>query len=201
MSETNEEPAWKIRERKDAEARAKREEREAADAAERAVLDIGIPERTLDAVRSDAFASTNATEALSGGPIETVVLSGGVGCGKSVAAAWWLLAEEYKRGRWMTAARLARFPRYDTEEIGKLFKVKRMVLDDLGDEYMDEKGAYLSLLDELINERHSGKRQTVITTNLTAEDFKARYGARIADRVREGGRFVAVSSPSMRRRA
>jgi DNA replication protein DnaC len=101
---------------------------------------------------------------------------------------------------WVTAAKLARWERYDQEEMAKLLKVGKLVIDDLGGEYLDKGGFYASLLDELINERQAGSRATILTTNLDAAGFSSRYGERIVDRIREGGRFFACGNASLRRR-
>jgi DNA replication protein DnaC len=101
---------------------------------------------------------------------------------------------------WVTAAKLARWERYDEEAMNKLLRTPRLVIDDLGGEYLDKGGFYASLLDELINERQSSSRPTIMTTNLAAEAFKARYGERIVDRIREGGRFFECGNASLRRK-
>jgi DNA replication protein DnaC len=77
-----------------------------------------------------------------------------------------------------------------------------MVIDDLGVEYLDKNGNFLQRLDELIDERYSNYRQTIITTNLNVKAFKERYGERVADRIREGfefgGAFMELAESSMR---
>ena len=67
------------------------------------------------------------------------------------------------------------------------------MLDDLGAEYVDAKGSFLVDLDELIDTYYGDERPLVITTNLTKDDFKARYGARIERRVRECGKWLSFS--------
>ena len=87
---------------------------------------------------------------------------------------------------------LARYDRFNESAMGALLGASRLVLDDIGTEYLDERGAYLSLLDELIDVRYSQELPIVITTNLTAPEFKGRYGSRIARRIRECGAFAAL---------
>ena len=100
-----------------------------------------------------------------------------------------------------SGTRLASVNGYNSE-FEKLAQVSLMVLDDLGIEYLDKNGNFLQRLDEIMDERYSNYRKTIITTNLNSEDFKARYGERIADRIREGfghgGAFMELSDKSMR---
>ena len=96
------------------------------------------------------------------------------------------------------AVALARWNKYDADEMKQLLDASALVIDDLGVEYSDQKGAFASLLDEVIDHRYGNQAPTLITTNLTAKEFKERYGERIADRLREAGGFVAVSRDSFR---
>lgn len=184
---------------------------------------FGIPERAATVALSSHVEDTEANRAADGAT-DMLVLSGAPGCGKTVASALWATAEirdssmwfyaenrggmqgsngNAFKGRpivWVTAAKLARWERYDEEEMAKLLKVGKLVIDDLGGEYLDKGGFYASLLDELINERQAGSRATILTTNLDAAGFSARYGERIVDRIREGGRFFACGNASLRRK-
>lgn len=60
------------------------------------------------------------------------------------------------------------------------------------------KGAFTNSLDGLVDARYRHLLPTVITTNLRAEEFKARYGARAIDRLRERGEFVELNGASLR---
>jgi len=188
------------------------------------IEDMGIPSRTLAA--ANVAEQTQAVKAvIESGESEMLILSGGVGCGKSVAAAKWLIdyvrdegqwslsrstdyedntIDYYYRPRgsavWVSATQLSRIDHYDQEGVSKFTRCARLVIDDLFVEYMDAKGFYLSLLDEILNERYANQRATVMTTNFDAEHFKARYGERITDRIREAGRFFGCGSESMRRK-
>jgi len=181
---------------------------------------LGIPARALEAMRGTRE-ETKAIQA-STGALDFLVLSGGPGCGKTVAAALWissyvsdhsLWSNESRLGLrpapsfhgsapiWVTAAKLARCDRYDENHMTKLLRTPRLVIDDLGGEYLDKGGFYASLLDEIVNERQAESKPTIMTTNLNAEAFKERYGERIVDRIREGGRFVGCGDQSLRRKA
>ncbi len=78
-------------------------------------------------------------------------------------------------------------------------RVRVLVIDDLGREYSDQHGRWLSELDLLIDDRHEARLRTVLTGNLTPEEFKARYGERIADRIRQDGRVCICNGESLRR--
>ena len=179
---------------------------------------LGIPARALCTARG-VVEQTSAMEA-SDGSTDFLVLSGGPGCGKTVAAATWILAfvfddqlwgksSEYMGDRpefrsawpiWITAAKLARCDRYDEIYMAKILRTPRLVVDDLGGEYLDKGGFYASLLDEIVNERQAESKPTIMTTNLNADAFKERYGERIIDRIREGGRFIGCGDHSLRRK-
>lgn len=143
----------------------------------------------------------------------TVVLSGGAGSGKTVAAAWWILVSLRDPARWdqrdydeheirrrgplpefITAAHLARWERYSDAEMNRLLYAPELVIDDLGVEFADKSGSFLATLDEVVNCRYGNELPTLITTNLDAAAFKSRYGERIADRIRQSGRFANVSA-------
>jgi len=177
---------------------------------------IGLPEK--DRIHFHAQTPRETTALAHSRDVDgLLVLSGQAGCGKTVAASWWLWRFVMEVGNWRwtdfgpkflfraplfaTATRLTRWPRFDAGRMTQLHEASRLVVDDLGAEYMDEKGAFMAFLDELVNERYANRRPTIFTTNLLAEDFRNRYGGekgRIADRIRERGRFVSLATPSMR---
>jgi DNA replication protein DnaC len=162
---------------------------------------MGLPPRALAVVEAGNLRETAALKALRG-DVGLTALSGGAGSGKTVAAVAWLHGWAVERcsvvGLFVSSAAIARWERYDDREMGRLFAPDRLVIDDLGAEFLDAKGAYLSVLDELVNERYSHKRATVLTTNLPIDGFRARYGERIADRIRESGKFISTADASMR---
>lgn len=176
---------------------------------------LGVPTKDVGPLLEGKIQQTEAIVKLTQAPQGLTVLSGLPGCGKTVAASHWIYGWAMNpqnwdvdatparlRGRmlWVTAAKLSRWPKYDEEQMRKLLGADRLVIDDMGVEYLDEKGAYLSLLDEVLNARYDGMRPTVMTTNLDAQTFKERYGVRLADRIREVGKFIPVATESMRRK-
>jgi DNA replication protein DnaC len=179
-------------------AQKRAEEWEARETMRRTAKRLGVPERALEAIHDKAPIETPAVIALRSA-LETpgvalVVLSGGVGCGKSCAAA---MACIERGGRFVTAPDLAKASAYD-ESADEVNDARFLVLDDLGTEYSDQKGYFLSRLDALVNHRYANKLPTVITTNLAAAEFK-KYGERIASRILEAGKFVKVGGGDLRK--
>lgn len=166
----------------------------------RAIGACGIPPKDLALLRAGQLAVTPATLALSDiSALALVCISGNPGSGKTTAASNWIAIGG--NGLFVKAARLSRWDRYDNDEMNRLLRASRLVIDDLGTEFQDTKGNFMAILDEVVDVRYDHSRPTVITTNLDAEAFKARYGERIADRIREKGAFVSIDSASMRTRA
>lgn len=177
---------------------------------------IGVPHRAGQLVCDMVVEETESVKATREA-LDLLVLSGAPGCGKTIAAALWVwqYVGDIKRWQgtdydtqinfhgskpiWVTAAKLSRWDRYDEEAMTSLLTTKRLVVDDLGGEYLDKNGFYTGLLDELVNEREANKRPTIFTTNLNAKAFHDRYGERIYDRIKEGGRFIACGNVSMRK--
>lgn len=185
----------------------------------RELLKRGIPVRFVDVLRAaekprHTDALERAAEFLSDAGERTLVLSGPKGVGKSFAAAWVVAqacpdANPRRRNgvwspdeapRWLSVSKLARIERYNTAVMEPFEQCSMLVIDDLGVEYLDAHGSFLTTLDGLIDARYAGGLRTVITTNLTADAFKARYGERIADRIRETGEFVELAGKSLRRK-
>lgn len=159
----------------------------------------GISERVLKVVLDGNPVETEAVKLLRAAfardeKICLVVLQGGVGCGKSCSAALWAIEHG---ARWITAKDLARTSTYD-DDFRSVERARRLVIDDLGTEYADQKGFFLSNLDGLIDARYADELPTVITTNVSAAEFKSRYGERIADRIRGSGAWVEVGGGSLR---
>ena len=172
------------------------------------LLKAGVIRDLADLVCAGPVDQTEAVEALRdelNAGARFVILSGGVGVGKSVAAAWWLhRALEMNHGAadvtWLHAHQLARLTGYDSvAQLDAVESCDFLVVDDLGLEYLDAKGWLATAIDSLVYQRHGNRRLTVCTTNLKVDEFRARYGARVADRIRQCGVFVEVAGTSLRR--
>ena len=168
----------------------------------------GIPSKDIKAIADQTLDITAAVAEMTAFEDRRAilfVLSGPLGCGKTTAAAQWL-THARERGTYITTkprlflpiATCARLNRYDDAALHRVERALALVLDDLGAEYLDQKGAFVSLLDSLIDARYRHLLPTVITTNLRATDFKARYGPRTVDRIRERGDFIEINGPSLR---
>lgn len=133
-------------------------------------------------------------------------IAGGKGCGKSIAAGYWLFTKASRRltlakRTWWPAARLTRECGYNSN-MDEIMSVPYMVIDDLGMEYMDKNRYFNSRLDEIFEERSGNYLPTLITTNLNGHDFRERYGDRITDRMKDGfragGGFIEIKDKSLR---
>jgi DNA replication protein DnaC len=165
----------------------------------------GVPADALATLRSNP----KDTEALSaarrfcspaGSFALFLLLLGRPGAGKTVAAAHvvlefcrrWAWNEQptgttFEPVMWVEAARLTRMSAFDANDkayVEQLTSTRLLVLDDAGDEGTElGKG----VLVELLMARDARRRRTVLCSNLPAEEFKARYGEAVSDRVRKSG--------------
>lgn len=175
----------------------------------------GIPERLwpmLHAAEVGGPGGTELTPALAAvGPFlppsqpkTILILAGGVGVGKTVAAAWGCA---FHRGTMVKALDLIRaglFPD-DAGYWPNLYRAPLLAIDDLGSEPLDTKGYGHALVADLFDRRYDAGRKTIATTNLTHEQFKGRYGdgagRRLWDRIREMGIWVDLGGGSLRKTA
>ncbi len=165
------------------------------------VRSCGVRRRAFEMATSAQLEETDAlrhVRALEGPGIW--VLAGGVGCGKTVASVWWLLERARNdRPLFITAEKLDASGRYDESVRAQWERATAIVLDDLGVEYADNKQHFRVLLEALIDHVSGEMRQMVVTTNLQGGEFVARYGERIASRVREAGGFIGCAGADQRR--
>ena len=125
-----------------------------------------------------------------------LVLSGHTGCGKSSAAAF-ALAD--RTGIWIHAPDLARPPLDGNNGDDRMRYCGLLVLDDVGTEY-SPRGYAANRICSVLEHREGNRRPTIVTTNLTAEQFKAAYGERLASRLNgDPLGWQHVSGPDLRR--
>lgn len=193
-------------------ARKQREEEEAREKQHHAYRlgVMGVPSEHRDAIMGTLFATKVIgvtrgwwdNEAIrSHKPV--VVLAGGTGSGKTLAACD-LISRALRVGkgaRFVASGELSRTSRYSKRDVDALREVYLLVIDDLGVEYNDGKGAFQSLLDELLSSRIANNKPTVITTNLQLRGgaFRTRYGDRIASRLARGYAYE-TNEEDLRRR-
>lgn len=176
-------------------------------ATRKTLLEHGLSQRHLDMLADAAHATLDTPAVLalpSLSPTGISVLAGTVGAGKTYAAHCWLLQSWQRPDEWLarglrmiTAGEFAAQSRYK-DKFQPLVKAKRLVLDELGAEYTDAKGSFSCDFDQLIDLRWRAKAPTVITTNLSMQDFRARYGERAFDRVRDDGEWIYCKRESLR---
>ena len=147
-----------------------------------------VPERHRKLVLAGELEETDALVAarrLHKGDGLLLVEAGEPGRGKSIAAAW-VLSRRW--GLWVNAPELAVPPRKEEEEQGKLTLDERMrkaevlVLDDVGIEHSPS-GYAASRIVAAIEWREAELKATLVTTNLSSQEFRTRYGERIASRI------------------
>jgi hypothetical protein len=160
---------------------------------------MGIPPLIAERIAIGDYKATRSTRACDqvGRGHFILVLIGEVGCGKSFAAARWLwrsppmvplsLRKRVGPRRFIEAPGLKDIPFEDRPKLGE---ATALVLDDVGTEqdFMPDD------LARIIAARYKNALPTVVTTNLSEVDFAKRYGVRVADRMREVGRFVVASN-------
>lgn len=159
----------------------------------------GTPARLMTILMGDGLRETPAVRAVRDwmdGERTFLVLTGGTGAGKTLAA-----CQALGRGglfeRAVAAGRLGLYGDDDVARMRSLRRAKVLVLDDLGAEFAGD--VWRAQFDELVDERYGQQRRTVITTNLSPEALRERYGARVVDRLRHDGLVVACGSESLRK--
>lgn len=127
-----------------------------------------------------------------------LLLTGGLGCGKSVAAGY---AIKRSPGRWMHASEIAKAARFEADErMRELLAARLLVIDDLGAEFNDASGWGRAALTTLLLQRYEEGLRTLITTNLDQKTWSTYADPRIKDRLKAGTIFE-VKGESLRRRA
>jgi hypothetical protein len=112
-----------------------------------------------------------------------LLLSGGVGTGKTVAGAY---AIQRSRGRWLYApniTKVAQFGDAAAAAMAPLRATKLLVVDDLGAEFSQTTGWGRTEIANLIVERYEDGLRTLITTNLDAKAWKVYADERLRDRL------------------
>ncbi len=175
----------------------------------KARLVVGLGHRAFDTrLEAVSYADDFLTQARDHGTHNVCVLSSSVhGTGKTAAAAFLLDAYEVPAGdgvaRWFVhSGDLLEMSRIEHEDDRvRLKQCRALVIDELGTEYLDGKGYWLSFVKWLVNARIEGAGLTVITTNLDAQEFRQRYGELVYDRLREAARWFDLETDTSMRGA
>lgn len=131
-----------------------------------------------------------------------MILVGGVGCGKTIAAAHYAYASivnGWGIPRVVNAAQLPFAPVFGSEGavfVNKLCANEVLIIDDLGCEVVA--APIVATISAVVDERYRRNRATLITTNLTPTAFAERYGQRVVDRLLDNGIIEQLSEKSMR---
>lgn len=167
-----------------------------------ALLDGGFGPAEVDPVRVDNPTATpaidHARRFLDQRRLGILVLLGGTGCGKTTAGAFVAREKGGSRPGRIRATALERAGRYDREAALWVQSRTLLVVDDLGVEFKDGKGAFLSLLDELIDVAHANRRRIVLTANLTPAQLADRVEDRIWSRLSQSALIAQCGSTDLR---
>jgi hypothetical protein len=145
---------------------------------------MGVPEREAglaDGRLSETPAMAGVRQFFATPRACLLVLGGGPGVGKSLAAAW---ALSRRPGLWVDCDDLARPPAdNDPGQDRRIAETGLLVLDDLGGEHSPS-GYAASRIQALIGKRYAALRPTIATTNKAAESLSRLYGDRVMSRLR-----------------
>lgn len=167
--------------------------------ARRRMIGAGVPDLFITAVADrkplDCTPLTCVQEFLNCGD-GFHVLSGGKGTRKTGSACWAL--GQLDSGKFLHSRDITRLSIEQRDKWDAICSAPLVVLDDLGTEKRDEKGAFSSAVSELIDRVYSNRRRMIITCNLDKETFAQVYGEREFDRLREVGKWSYIAGQSVR---
>lgn len=140
-----------------------------------------------------------------------LLLCGGVGNGKStfVKAFQNLLnhlnlrdenSSGYRSMRILDARSITNVCKSDYRAWEALCKERMLAIDDLGIEPLEiqDYGNILSPIVDMLTRRYDKQLFTMVTTNLTPQEIRAKYGERIADRFNEMMTKIVFENPTYR---
>lgn len=161
-----------------------------------------FPPRLVEFLLADKRIETHATKHAAdfvANELTILALTGGTGAGKTLAGCW--IAQEVggTRPGFIRATRLERAGRYDRDLDAWLRSRTMLVIDDLGVEFLDGKGAFISILDELVDIAWCRRTRLVFTANLDAKGLAERLGQRIWSRVADVGMVGPCGATDLRR--
>jgi len=180
----------------------------------------GIPPREIDLVLTGLRDTTSlafvkdwlrSADAAQGPTM--LVMAGPKGVGKTIAAIYAMMHSDpwLPHGDKWKPDQIPRFRHVsdvaevklfgDEEDRKKRHEIKSsqmLVVDDVGVEFMSE--MFLALFDSIVNARYGSMGRTILTTNLTADQFSTRYGSRVYDRIKGRGDWYDIDEESMRGR-
>lgn len=161
-----------------------------------------VAKRKMDFINDDATKDRISRVAnwMTGASKPSLIIYGNqVGTGKSTMATAILGVLEFfhedkmfieagvTRTKKISALDLIRIHRDKPQEFDQLLVAHRLIIDDVGTEPANVKvyGTESSPLTELLFARYDRRLWTVITSNLSDDDLRNRYGVRVTDRFNE----------------
>ncbi len=176
---------------------------------------LGVPASPLFAIRNekptDCLTAAKNWWAADKRTFPALVMLGDVGQGKTVAAAW--CAVEWARGYpwnklptgsnerpmvWLDGPRLRELGSFDEAAADLLASAATAQLTIVDDAGRDGSPRAMEALSDVLMERVDNYRPTVLTSNLKGEQFRARYGVALADRLRACAVVPKLTGASMR---
>lgn len=206
------EKGWDEHDRRVAAEIAKTAAREARDLNAQRLHAMGVPRKLHQTIldgpehKAAVLAMRTFHVAVRKGKEHIAVLVGKTGCGKSLAAAAWLLhavdstPSRVMPRRFIAAADYCRISDYDAVALDAIEQARFLVIDDLGVEYGDKRQYFASRIDALMGRRHGNMLPTVITTNLSMAAISKHYGARVESRLNEAQVTLLRDEKDLRKR-
>ena len=156
-----------------------------------------------------------AIEKWQSSPKSGLILAGNAGNGKTtIARAIFLAAQRYAEQNFTGAEKARNLPAWATakqvvgvveagkDDVYSRFEAKQILfIDDFGEEATDANrfGNIKTPMIDLLEERYFRKSATIITTNLSMEAIKEKYGARVEDRLKEMCAVIGFNEKSFRK--
>jgi DNA replication protein DnaC len=139
-------------------------------------------------------------------PSKTIVLIGDPGHGKTVAAAYaaWKCLYQEHGVRYVKEGQLAMWSQHVSCEpqMADLRRAALVIVDEIGTATPRTAESAIAALTDLVDTRIGGRKRTVVCGNVPSVDvLVARYGVRLADRLRAVGQVHEFRGPSRRRTA
>jgi DNA replication protein DnaC len=177
----------------------------------RTVEQFPVRRDLLDAIVDGSIGSTKAVEIArrwyDARSKPFLLMLGGVGCGKTVAAACLAVhaqrGERYVRVEYQKMRDVANLYRAgfgdDAKAFDRLLRTGLLIIDELTTERDADLGR--AALHEIVDERSARCLPTLLLANRTKAEIRERYDARTIDRWRESAVVIELADQSMRKGA
>lgn len=125
--------------------------------------------------------------------LATLILVGARGIGKSLAAAWAVSEGPHHRpagradARWWVASELSGLDFYGEARLEEAHRCGLLVVDDVGMGELGEARRFWTRLETALNVRHDRALQTIVTCNMSIDEFRSVCDERVRDRIKASG--------------